>query len=165
MCKYKITAKTFAKNCVDTIKVETSNKSVLWIKMINIQKKLDAKNIHNLVDTEIKGKFKTNNLADEQIKKYKVPGSKLIDGKKFMYAHEGVIIPVIMHCRTPEPCKFKRNLGFKLYDVINCKEQTVLELIKEAFEGEDMKTQYIVIGYRIDLYFHEYKLAIERLMN
>ena len=24
-----------------------------------------------------------------------------------------------------------------------------------------MQTQYIVIGYRIDLYFHEYKLAIE----
>ena len=73
----------------------------------------------------------------------------------------GVIIPVIMHCRTPESCKFKRNLGFKLHDLINCKEQTVLESIKDAFEGEDMQTQYTVIGYRIDLYFHEYKLAIE----
>ena len=76
-----------------------------------------------------------------------------------MYAHEGVIVP--LHCRSPEPCKFKRNLGFKLHDVINCKEQTVLESIKDAFEGEDMQTQYTVIGYRIDLYFHEYKLAIE----
>ena len=28
-------------------------------------------------------------------------------------------------------------------------------------EGEDMQTQYTVIGYRIDLYFHKYKLAIE----
>ena len=73
----------------------------------------------------------------------------------------GVIIPVIMHCRTPESCKFKRNLGLKLHDVINCKEQTVLESIKDAFEGEDMQTQYTVIGYKIDLYFHEYKLAIE----
>ena len=73
----------------------------------------------------------------------------------------GVIIPVIMHCRTPESCKFKRNLGFKLHDLINCKEQTVLESIKDAFEGEDMQTQYTVMGYRIDLYFHEYKLAIE----
>ena len=43
-----------------------------------------------------------------------------------MYAHEGIIIPVIMHCRTPESCKFKRSLGFKLHNVINCKEQTVL---------------------------------------
>ena len=52
-------------------------------------------------------------------------------------------------------------MGFKQHDVINCKEQTVLESIKGAFEGEDMQTQYTVIGYRIGLYFHEYKLAIE----
>ena len=74
---------------------------------------------------------------------------------------EDVIIPVIMHCRTWEPCKFKRNLWIKLHDVVNCKEQKVLESIKDAFEGEDMQTQYTVIGDRIDLYFHKYKLAIE----
>ena len=159
---FKVTAETFAKNCVHTIKVnETDNKSVLRIKMFEIQKKLDVKNIYDLVDKEIKGKFKTNNLTDERSKKYKTHGSELIDGEKFMYAHEGFIIPVIMHCRTPESCKCKRNLGFKLHDVINCKEQTVLESIKDAFEGENIQTQYTVIGYRIDLYFHEYKLAIK----
>ena len=32
---FKVTAKTFAKNCVHTIKVnKTDKKSVLWIKMI-----------------------------------------------------------------------------------------------------------------------------------
>ena len=45
--------------------------------------------------------------------------------------------------------------------MINCKEQAVLESLKDAFKGEDMQTQYTVIGYRIDIYFHEYKLAIE----
>ena len=45
--------------------------------------------------------------------------------------------------------------------MINTEEQTVINSIKDAFEGEDMQTQYIVIGYRIDLYFHKYKLAIE----
>ena len=41
---FKVTAETFAKNCVHTIKVnKTDNKSVLWIKMIDIQKKLDVK--------------------------------------------------------------------------------------------------------------------------
>ena len=29
-----------------------------------------------------------------------------------------------------------------------------------SFEGENMQTQY-VLGYRIDLYFHDYKIAIE----
>ena len=31
----------------------------------------------------------------------------------------------------------------------------------DASEGENIQTQYGVLGYRIDLYFHDYKLAIE----
>ena len=45
--------------------------------------------------------------------------------------------------------------------MVNTKEQTVINLIKDAFEGENMQTQYTVLNYRINLYFHEYKLAIE----
>ena len=66
-----------------------------------------------------------------------------------------------MDCRTDESCNFKRNLGFRLHYVINTKEQTVLKSMKDAFKGEDMQTQYSVLGYRIDLYFHKHKLAIK----
>ena len=66
-----------------------------------------------------------------------------------------------MDCRTDKSCNLKRNLGFTLRDVINTKEQTVINSIKDAFEGENMQTQYTVLGYRIGLYFHKYKLAIE----
>ena len=45
--------------------------------------------------------------------------------------------------------------------MINTKEQTVISTIKDAFEEENMQTQYSVLGYRIDLYFHKYKLTIE----
>ena len=65
-----------------------------------------------------------------------------------------------MDCRTDESCNLKRNLGFRLHDVINTKEQTVLKSIKDAFEGEDMQTQYSVLGYMIAL-FHEHKLPIK----
>ena len=41
------------------------------------------------------------------------------------------------------------------------KEQSVIESIKGALKGEDIRIQYTVLGYRIDLYFYEYKLAIE----
>ena len=58
-------------------------------------------------------------------------------------------------------CNLKQNLGFKLHDIIKTKEQTVLISIKDAFEGEDMQTQYSILGYRSNPYFHEYKLAIE----
>ena len=84
LCMYKmfqVTAETFARNCVYTVKVnKTDNKSVLWIKMIDIQKTLDVKNKHDLVNNGIKDKFKTNNPTDEDNKKYKRHGSELIDG-------------------------------------------------------------------------------------
>ena len=66
-----------------------------------------------------------------------------------------------MDCRTDRSCNLKRNPGFRLHNVINTKEQSVLNSIKDAFEGENMQTQYTVIGHRIDLYFHKYKLTIE----
>ena len=31
----------------------------------------------------------------------------------------------------------------------------------DFFEGENLETQYSVLGYRIDLYFHDYELAVE----
>ena len=43
-----------------------------------------------------------------------------------------------MDRRTDESCNLQRNLGFNLHDLINTKEQSVLQLIKDAFEGEDM---------------------------
>ena len=46
-----------------------------------------------------------------------------------------------MNCRTDESCNLKRNLGFKLHDVINTKS------IKDVFEGEDMQTEYSILGY------------------
>ena len=55
-------------------------------------------------------------------------------------------LKVIMDCRTDESCNLKIILGFKLHDVINTKEQTVLKSIKDSFEGEDMQTQYSFLG-------------------
>ena len=37
----------------------------------------------------------------------------------------------------------------------------MIESIRDTFKGEDLRIQYTVIGYRIDVYFHEYKLVIE----
>ena len=65
-----------------------------------------------------------------------------------------------MDCRTTSSHKFRKRLGFKQYDVIT-KEQSVLTKIMNSFEGESIETQYNVLSYRIDLYFHDYKLTIE----
>ena len=43
---------------------------------------------------------------------------------------------VIMDCRADESRKLKRNLGFRLHEVVNTKEQALLKLIKKALDKE-----------------------------
>ena len=56
---------------------------------------------------------------------------------------------------------FRRSLGFNVIDAFNAKQQTLTNTTKAVFEGEDMQTEYSVLSYRVDLYFHKYKLVIE----
>ena len=44
---------------------------------------------------------------------------------------------------------------------MNVTEKTTLDSIKNTFEGENKQTHYRVLGYEIDTYFHDYKLAVE----
>ena len=60
-----------------------------------------------------------------------------------------------MDCRTTSAHKFRARLGFKQYDVVLAKKQSVIAQIMSSFEGENMQTQYKVESYRIDLYFHD----------
>ena len=133
----------------------------------DIAKRWGGKNIYDLIDKEIKGKYKVTcmrNLTKEQIRKCKIDKSRLIKGSKHsMYVHEDIAITIIMKSRLsdPETIKFRSDLGFSQINLILNKEQTVLKSIKDAFEEEDIKTQYTVIGYKIHLYFHNHKLATE----
>ena len=49
-----------------------------------------------------------------------------------------------MDCRTDKSCSLKK-LRFKLYDVINTKEQTIINLIKDTLEGENIQTQFNIV--------------------
>ena len=66
-----------------------------------------------------------------------------------------------MDSRVTTTHKFRARLRFKQYDVILTSQQSILTKIVSLFEGESMQTQYSVFGYRTDLYFQDYKLAIE----
>ena len=80
-----------------------------------------------------------------------------------MYAHECIIIPIVMHCRvsTPKSIEFKSKLGFNQFDITLTKGQLVLKSVINAFQGANMQTHYSLLSYRTDLYFHEYRLAIQ----
>ena len=121
------------------------------------------KKLKALIDKEIKDKFETNNPTKQLIRKCKRNGSELIIYRKFVYTHEDIIIPIIMHCivSTQKAIEFSHKLRFKQYDIMLTKEQSVLRSAMVDFEGESVQTQYSVLGYKIDLYFSDYRLAIE----
>ena len=103
-------------------------------------------------------------LTKQQIKKYKIDRARLMKGSKHsMYVHEGILVPIIMQSRLSDSktIKFRTDLGFNQINLILEKEQSVIKSIIDAFKGEDIQIQYTVLEYRIDLYFYEYKLAIE----
>ena len=56
---------------------------------------------------------------------------------------------------------FRSKLGFKLHDIIMCKEESVTLKIIKVFSNEKILLQHSVLNYQIDLYFSEHKLAIE----
>ena len=133
------------------IEVIVDGIGMLWLNEKHIEEKLGHKNLPVIT-----------NKYDPVYKKHRyelVDKPKKQPNRRFLCSN--FALKVIMDCRTDESCNLKRNLGFRLHDVINTKEQTVLKSIKDAFEGEDMQTQYSVLGYRIDIYFHKHKLAIE----
>ena len=81
---------------------------------------------------------------------YKKQRYELVDNPKKQpdrrFLRSNFALKVIMDCRTDESCNFKRNLGFRLHDVINTKEQTVLKSIIDAFEGEGMQKVFQATG-------------------
>ena len=105
-----------------------------------------------------------NHLTKQQIRKYKIDRARLFKGNKHsMHVHEDILIPITMQSRLSDSktMKFRTDLGFNQINLILKKEQSVIESIRDTFKGEDIRIQYTVLGYRIDLYFYEHKLAIE----
>ena len=66
-----------------------------------------------------------------------------------------------MDCRTVQAVKFRKELGFNQHDLIMIQEQSVLTKLDTYFKTKEKIFQHYVLGYRIDMYIREYKLAIE----
>ena len=128
------------------IEVIVDGIGMLWLNEKHIEEKFGHKNLPA-----------TTSKYDPVHKKHRY---ELVNKPKKQPNRRFLALKVIMDCRTDESCNLKINLGFRLHDVINIKEETVSKSINDAFEGENMQTQYSVLGYRIDIYLHKHKLAI-----
>lgn len=64
--------------------------------------------------------------------------------------------------RSDKIIKFASDMDLNLNDVLVINYETrTIDSIKTVFKNEKMINQYVIDNYRIDLYFPEYKLAIE----
>ena len=106
---------------------------------------------------EITTKYNTNH-REHRYELIKEPKKQV----NSIFMDEKLAIKVVTDCRTTSVHKFRARLGLRKYDVILTTEQSVLtKIITISFEGENMQTKYKVVSYKVDLYFHDYKLAIE----
>ena len=147
LCVYIYKMFNITKETLENIDIEVIVDSVnaLWLNEKNIEEKLSHKNLPAITNKIYTTKYtKTHRcgLVNKPIKQ---------SDSRFLY----IDFAIIMDCRIDKSCSLKKTLGFKLHDVINTKEQTIINSIKDTFEGENIQTQYSVLGYRINLYFHE----------
>ena len=113
-----VTKETYEANYIEVI---TDKLGELWLNERRLQQQLGHKNLPALT-----------NKSD---KKYKKSRSELNESKKQScrkFIHNDLALKTIMDCRTDESCNLKIKLGFKLYDVINAKEQTVNKFNKRC---------------------------------
>ena len=143
-----ITTKTWQDSDVEVIPVG----KIKWLNKKNTEKKLGHSNL-----TMVTAKYS----GDDRRKKRQ----ELQDCGKSrptrIFIREDLGIQVIMDCKTVQAVKISKELGFNQHDPIMTQEQSVLTKLDTYSKTEEKIFQHYVLGYRIDMYIPEYKLAIE----
>ena len=114
--------------------LRVGNKQLFWVRMHHVLEGMGVKNMSDLVSKEIWGIFKTKNPTKYQIRKYK-RGEKELDPNStatFVYVRSDLMSRIIKNCRgekrrdeKKKKDNFRCKLGFKLHDIIMCKEESV----------------------------------------
>ena len=123
-----ISRKTYERNGIETI---VDNDGILWLNEKHIEERLGHKNLQEI----------TTKYSDHRKHRYELVEEPKKQCNR-IFIDKKLTVKVIMDCRTTSAQKFRTRLGFKQYDVILMKEQSVLTKIMSSFEGENMQTQY-----------------------
>lgn len=132
-------------NFCDKYNIRCSNVSgVTWYKLIDIGRVLELK--------------KPRNSINEAIEKMLIKDNK----RESIFISESGLKRLIVKSRKPAAIEIANILGIPVIDV-HCVslESATISFIMTAFAGESMIQQYTVGIFRIDLYFDEYKIAVE----
>ena len=144
-----ISAKVWNKAEVSVIRLHENddvNKTLLNLLCISdAKKRWDGKNLHDLIDKGIKGKYGVKNINDltkQKIRKYKIDRARLIKGSKHsMYVSEDILVTIIMQSKLSslKTIEFRADLGFNQINLILKKEQSVMIPLLKAFSAEKKK--------------------------
>ena len=147
-----ISRKTYERNGVETI---VDNDVILWFNEKYMEEELGDQNVR---ETAIKYTSNHRKHRYELIEEPKKQCNRT-------FIDEKLSVNIIMSCETTSGDICRARLGFKQYDVILTKEQSALTKIVRSFEGENMQTEYNVLSYRMDFYFHESKWTWMKIMK
>ena len=122
------------------------NKTLLKLLCISeIAKRWDGKNIYDLIDKEIKGKYGVKNMSElrkPQIRKYKIDRARLFKGSEHSkHVQKDIAITTIMQSRLSDPKTIKLiyDLGFNQINLILKKERSVVIPLLKAFSTEKIE--------------------------
>lgn len=122
-----------------------------WFQGNHIGKLLDLSNIHDAITMFQEG-------YDKKIIPSQTDGGR----QKMVFLSEIGVKKLIVKSRKPMAMELAKRLGIT---TLECKLETVesntILQIMQAFDGQEMKHQYMVNKYLVDLYFPRFKLAIE----
>lgn len=145
-----IFSKTFKDFNVKILTEEKDNKKIYYLfKAADIGKVLGIKNMRSSIQD-------FNNEESIIRNTYTIGGNQ-----KTLFLTEKGIKRLICSSRKVEAVKFAIKLGINVNYKYVASEISFIIAIKKAFKGEDIQLQYPIDKYRLDLYFPEYKLAIE----
>ena len=100
---------------------------IKWLKMHDIQIGLNIKNMSDLTIKETEGIYGKK--------------GKNLQKNKFKYIKHGLLMGLFT---TPTVIEFRSKLGFKQYDLIMTKEQSVVMRITKIFAREEILLQHSV---------------------
>ena len=114
----KITTETYSNNKTHTIRAYrklTHKDYVIWVKMIELQKRSCHRNLCHVAMKKIKSFCGTKHPPKEKVKKFKRKISQWIDDDKSAYIHEDLAYKIIRYNNlcVIEADEFRKNLGVK----------------------------------------------------
>ena len=82
--------------------------------------------------------------------------------KKFTFINENAVKHILCKSRKPDSIELAKKLGINVYNnKFECVESETMRAIKKAFKGIEMIEQFAIGNYLIDLYFPEFRIAVE----